>query len=73
MIIDEISLEIFVVLYRFLKNYAECNFCGLLGVRHVTFDQWERIAAYEAEMGAKKNKLADKVLSVQKMLEIAWS
>ncbi|OQR71571.1 NADPH:adrenodoxin oxidoreductase [Tropilaelaps mercedesae] len=43
------------------------------GVRHVTFEQWEKINAYETEMGAKKNKLADKVLSVEKMLEIAFS
>ncbi|XP_022695830.1 NADPH:adrenodoxin oxidoreductase, mitochondrial-like [Varroa jacobsoni] len=55
------------------RNFIVNDILKKKGVRHVTFDQWERIAAYEAEMGAKKNKLADKVLSVQKMLEIAWS
>jgi len=43
------------------------------GVRYVSFDQWEKIAAYEAEMGSKKRKSAYKVLSVDRMLEIAFS
>ncbi|XP_018497010.1 NADPH:adrenodoxin oxidoreductase, mitochondrial [Galendromus occidentalis] len=43
------------------------------GVRHVSFEQWEKIAAFETEMGSKKHKSADKVLSVDQMLKIAFS
>jgi adrenodoxin-NADP+ reductase len=40
-------------------------------VKYINYDQWKKVDRYEVEEGRKKNKIREKIITKEKMLEVA--